>query len=119
MAASLVRVDVKWDASALAARLGAARASALRETGRFILDRSRQRAPRQTGALIASARSEVAGDTVRVIYGAPYARMQHENLRYRHPNGGQARYLSSALEDPATAERAARLYAEALSGAPR
>jgi len=35
--------------------------------------------------------------TVSVVYSAPYARYQHENLELNHPNGGQAKYL----EEPA------------------
>lgn len=35
--------------------------------------------------------------TVSVVYTAPYARIQHEDLTFNHPNGGQAKYL----EEPA------------------
>jgi hypothetical protein len=31
--------------------------------------------------------------TVRVVYEAPYARIQHEDMTLNHPNGGQAKYL--------------------------
>lgn len=31
--------------------------------------------------------------TVRVVYEAPYARIQHEDMTFNHPNGGQAKYL--------------------------
>jgi hypothetical protein len=31
--------------------------------------------------------------TVSVVYTAPYARIQHEDMTFNHPNGGQAKYL--------------------------
>lgn len=39
------------------------------------------------------------GPTVRatVIVNQPYAQDQHETLYYRHPRGGQAKYLESPL----------------------
>lgn len=35
----------------------------------------------------------------QVAFTAPYAAVQHENLAYRHPRGGQAKYLEKPLKD--------------------
>jgi hypothetical protein len=40
------------------------------------------------------------GGGVRVVvgFGMVYAHRQHEELKYRHPRGGQAKYLATAIE---------------------
>ena len=37
------------------------------------------------------------GATVR--FTAPHAYLQHENLDYQHPDGGEAKYLENAVFD--------------------
>jgi hypothetical protein len=56
------------------------------------------RAPRLTGALRASARTtqEPGTGTAAVIFDADYAVYQHENLDYRHDDGGP-KFLETAL----------------------
>ena len=38
--------------------------------------------------------------SVKVGYSAPYAVYVHEDLNANHPNGGQAKYLSTPSRDP-------------------
>lgn len=51
------------------------------------------------------------GLTGRVGYTLPYARVQHEEMDYKHPKGGKAKYL----EDPANAM--AKTYKTAIAKA--
>lgn len=49
-------------------------------------------------------RTDVPEDTDSIVVyigtsGIPYAARQHEELTYRHPKGGQAKYLESALNE--------------------
>jgi hypothetical protein len=37
--------------------------------------------------------------TAEVGFTAPYAFNQHEHLEYNHPEGGQAKYLQSVVEE--------------------
>ena len=70
------------------ARSPAAADAALRE----IKEATDPLTPRDTGALIASG-SVSEG---RIAYTAPYAARQHEDLSYRHSNGG-AKYLERGI----------------------
>jgi hypothetical protein len=74
--------------------------------GRAVMLTSRQRyVPVRKGDLIRSGRVNgpfQRGDsTVRLEldYTEPYAFDQHQNKYYKHPNGGQAHYLTQAVED--------------------
>ena len=107
-----VRANLNFDG--VAERASAAARTALWETGEHIRARSAAIAPRRTGAMIASLRTEADGNGARVSYRAPYAAYQHENAGLRHPNGGRARFLSSVAESPETAAFAQRALADAL-----
>lgn len=37
--------------------------------------------------------------TALVSFNTPYARIQHETLWFKHPNGGQAKYLQQPYEE--------------------
>lgn len=58
-----------------------------------------------TGAVrVVQDRMDVPEDTDEIVVyigtsGIPYAARQHEELSYRHPKGGQAKYLESALNE--------------------
>lgn len=101
----------------LEARAGAACANALAAIGERIRARSAALAPVRSGALRASARVHASATEVRVSYGAPYAMVQHEDASLRHPNGGGSKFLSRAIEDPATIAEAEQILASALRGA--
>lgn len=73
------------------------------------------RTPEKSGKLKESVKVRVSRDKRRpVLYaqasarnrGYDYALIQHENLSYNHPNGGQAKFLESAfVEGVARIER--------------
>ena len=85
-------------------------ADAAREAGRvgvrlaaeYIRSEAQQQAPIDTGMLRASATvKDVDSDKVSVGFYTPYAVRQHEELGYRHPKGGKAKYLEDPLRDGA------------------
>ena len=55
----------------------------------------------------------VQDKTVRIGYSLPYALIQHENMQFKHPMGGKAKYL----EDPFRSEMPActRLIKQAVA----
>lgn len=64
------------------------------------------RTPEKTGKLKESVKVRVSRDKRRpglyaqasaTNHGYNYALIQHENLSYNHPNGGQAKFLESAF----------------------
>ena len=66
------------------------------------------RTPEKTGKLKESVKVRVSRDKRRpglsaqasaFNRGYDYALIQHENLSYNHPNGGQAKFLESAFVD--------------------
>lgn len=65
-----------------------------------VLTASQAQVPVLEGTLRASGVASQDGDTAAVSYNTPYAVRQHEELGYRHPRGGKAKYL----EDPLTEE---------------
>ena len=111
------RCTARFDADGIAASVGAARDHALRKVGEYIRARSVAIAPKRSGQLAASARVESGAGKVTVRYGAAYAAIQHEHTEFHHPNGGQARFLRSVVEDPATINMVERTFADALAKA--
>ena len=96
------RIDI--DGAALARRADAAAHAALAAAARSIQERSNAIAPRRTGAMIGSSSAGVEGRTARVSYVAAYAGIQHDATGFRHPRGGQAKYLATALMAPETVQ---------------
>ena len=71
-----------------------------------IEETAKVRTPEKTGKLKESVKVRVSRDKRRPgLYaqasarnrGYDYALIQHENLSYNHPNGGQAKFLESAF----------------------
>lgn len=84
------------------ARLSAVQEAAmagLEEVAEQVLEEAKRRVPVDDGVLKRSGKI-VRGDLeVTVKFTAPHAHLQHENLEYQHPNGGQAKFLEGpALE---------------------
>lgn len=71
----------------------------LRKAGRQILQRSNQLAPKDDGDLVKTGRAIVDDLTLQVSYTAPHAHLQHENLEYQHEDGGQAKFLETAIDE--------------------
>ena len=71
-----------------------------------IEETAKVRTPEKTGKLKESVKVRVSHDKRRpglyaqasaINRGYNYALIQHENLSYNHPNGGQAKFLESAF----------------------
>lgn len=74
-----------------------------------------QKVPKESGDLAGSGRidRERGGDNaVGITFDGPYARWIHEHLYFKHPRGGQAKFLEAAqLEKGAEAmNRAAKHF---------
>ena len=61
-----------------------------------VFDESQRQVPVFSGNLRDSGSLNQFGTRITITYSAPYAAIQHENLNFKHPNGGKAKYL----EDP-------------------
>ena len=75
-----------------------------------LADKALNLAPKDTGRLRNSADPEVKVKGSKItatvtfsaknpINGYDYALIQHEDLSFKHPNGGQAKYLEQPLKD--------------------
>lgn len=83
---------------ALLTAIETATRDAIVDTAKEVLKASKPLVPVEDGKLKRSGRVEVDFLEVRVKYKAPHAWLQHENLDYQHPQGGQAKYLEAAAE---------------------
>jgi hypothetical protein len=71
--------------------------------GHELMGEAQRQAPVREGILRASAAVEVRRTgpyevTAAVSFNTVYAARQHENLHYRHPKGGKAKYLEDPLK---------------------
>lgn len=86
-----------------------------------LLARSKPLVPRDKSTLVRSGTREVrrVGNRIegRVTYNTPYAARQHEETTWRHPRGGQAKYLEQPLRQmvPEFESRLAAAMRRALS----
>ena len=58
------------------------------------------RVPKESGHLAGTSqiRQDRGGkNTVAITYDGPYARWIHEHLHFKHPHGGEAKFLETAL----------------------
>jgi hypothetical protein len=107
-----------FDFSALQSRLDAAMPAALDDGGEVIKTDAADKAPKESTRLVGTAKvdhSRGGRDTVGVTFDGPYARYQHEHLGFKHPHGGQAKFLEAAMlekEDDAKRAMADRIRAE-------
>ena len=72
----------------------------LEQGAKIVLDEARDLVPKESGDLAASGRVKRGRggvNTVAVTFSGPYARWIHEHLWFRHPRGGQAKYLEAAM----------------------
>ena len=98
-------------------------AAALYTEAQVIMTASKRLVPVETGILRASgqvAMPERNGRRISVTlsYGGaaePYAIVQHESLDFKHPNGGQAKFLEQPLNE-AMSDMNARLAARLQLG---
>lgn len=104
-----VQSAIKMVAKVYPQRLGVA----LYKLGVTVISEAIPRTPVEFGVLRAShyvsPPSEGRSPVVELGFGTVYARRQHEELAWKHPRGGEARYLANALV--AVGPRALKLLA--------
>ncbi|WP_105567130.1 HK97 gp10 family phage protein [Microbacterium halophytorum] len=88
----------------------------MRKAGREVLKDARTRAPKDTGALRKTGRVNVDDLTVQVSFNGKVAAIQHENLDFQHPTGGEAKFLENAALDFDLEGAIARGVRSALDG---
>lgn len=110
------RYKVDLNVEALSSQVVAARDSAIKLVGENIRQRSTAIAPLREGTLIAGAEVRPKGDGKIEIgyYGVIYANYQHEGVDFHHPNGRQAKYLESVVNDDDTQQAAKDIFAAEL-----
>jgi len=70
--------------------------------GPAILARSNELAPKVSGDLVASGKvnpGRGGNATIAIQYTSVYARWIHEHLHFRHPHGGGAKFLETAMTE--------------------
>lgn len=85
-------------------RFRAAAEAAVRAVGEDLLGEAQRRAPVEEGTLRASGELEIKhlpGDLIvaEVSFNTVYAARQHEETGWRHPKGGQSKYLESVIQE--------------------
>ena len=66
----------------------------------IILADSEQRVPKESGDLAGTAmilQHRGGTNTVGIVYDSVYARWIHEHLHFKHPHGGEAKFLETAM----------------------
>lgn len=71
----------------------------LKDVARATLKESNARIPRESGATAKSGFTASEDLTAQVGYRSKVAAIQHENLDYQHPQGGEAKFLERAAAD--------------------
>lgn len=101
-------------------RFKAAAEAAARAVGEDLLGEAQRRAPVEEGTLRASGELEIKhlpGNLIvaEVSFNEVYAARQHEETGWRHPKGGQAKYLESVIHERGA--RYAGVFAKAIERA--
>lgn len=67
---------------------------------KVILAEAKDLVPKESGHLAATGlikRDRGGVNTVAITFAGPYARWIHEHLAFKHPHGGQAKFLEAAM----------------------
>ena len=88
----------------------------LREGMQATLERSNELAPKDDEDLVKSGAVRIDDLTGQVSYSSVYASWQHENLEWKHEDGGQAKFLEQAADEVDVAAFIAARTQEALGG---
>jgi len=94
-------ISFSWQDGLARAALNTGKQGALRMASEAVLGESNNRVPVRDGDLRDSGTTAVSGDEAAIGYDTPYAARQHEEIGWNHPNGGQAKFLETALNDRA------------------
>ena len=89
---------------------------AMRTAGKQVLKRARELSPTDTGDSDKSGFVAIDDLTVQIGFRSLVSLLQHENLDYKHPDGGQAKFLETAAEEINVLEIAAEAVRRELSG---
>ncbi|MBB1511974.1 HK97 gp10 family phage protein [Tessaracoccus sp. MC1627] len=81
--------------------------AAMVETAKEVLRVAKSLAPKESGKLRRSGKVETDFKSVSVVFKGRYAWIQHERLDFKHPNGGQAKYLEAAVEQSGAKQKIA------------
>ena len=84
-----------WRGPEVSARVTAAKRQALGKGAALLLARTIPDTPVLDGDLRSSGATDVSDEEASVYFDTPYAVRQHEEVGYRHPKGGRAKYLES------------------------
>ena len=95
--------DLEWLGDEALAALKTGVAEGLQEACDIVLTESNLDSPTLAGDLDASATIEVDGNEAGIGYESEYARKQHENTWYQHPQGDKPKFLENALTSRADA----------------
>lgn len=95
--------ELEWLGDEALAALGAGIAEGLQAAGEVIRDESNLDSPTLGGDMDATAQIVVDGSEMGVGYDSEYARKQHENTWYEHPQGDKPKFLENALTNKADA----------------
>lgn len=71
----------------------------LQDVARATLKASNERMPKDTGDTAKSGFTASEDLTSQVGYRSKVATIQHETLEYRHPQGGEAKFLERAADE--------------------
>ena len=96
---------IRWDASGFTldgvrAAIESASQPAAEAGGQVVLDDALTKVPKEAGDLASTGKvdSSRGGDnTVAVLFDSVYAHWIHEHLHFKHPHGGQAKFLETAM----------------------
>ena len=96
---------IRWDASGftlagVARSVESSAQDAATAAGETILKASLAKVPKEAGGLAGTGHVDPArggSDTVAVLYDSLYAHWIHEHLHFKHPHGGQAKFLEAAM----------------------
>jgi hypothetical protein len=96
----MANIKFKWHGNKAKAIVKEAGEHALQVCGQDLKGKSVPLAPVDTGDLrgscnVSKPRKIKRSIFVNVGYNTPYALKQHEHLEYKHPKGGQAKYLET------------------------
>lgn len=99
-------MQFNWRGPEITQRVNGASRAALGKGAAYLLAQAIPRTPIRDGPLRASGGTDVEDGRASVYFDTPYAARQHEEVGWRHPKGGQAKYLETAvLEERGNAQR--------------
>lgn len=110
--------DLEWSGDEYLAALEAGITHGLQAAGELVLNESNLDSPTLGGEMDSTGHVEVSGTEAGVGYESEYARKQHENTWYQHPQGDKPKFLENALTNKADAalDALSQSISKALNG---